>query len=48
MVWNEELKRKIPLGWNNGKFSDFIEICNGKDHKQQEAGEIPVYGSGGS
>lgn len=47
MVWNEELKREIPLGWNNGKFSDFIEICNGKDHKQQEAGEIPVYGSGG-
>ena len=47
MVWNEELKREIPEGWKNGIFSDFIEICNGKDHQQQNVGDIPVYGSGG-
>ena len=47
MVWNEELQREIPEGWENGYIKDFIEICNGKDHKELEDGNIPVYGSGG-
>ena len=29
MVWNEELKREIPLMWNNGKISDLGEIVGG-------------------
>lgn len=47
MVWNEELQREIPEGWENGYIKDFIEICNGRDHKELEDGNIPVYGSGG-
>lgn len=47
MVWNKELKREIPEGWEAGIFSDLIEIGNGKDHKDLKDGNIPVYGSGG-
>lgn len=47
MVWNEELKREIPEGWEAGFFSNLIEIGNGKDHKDLRDGKIPVYGSGG-
>ena len=47
MVWNEELKREIPEGWNNGYVSDLIDVGQGKDHQKLEAGDIPVYGSGG-
>lgn len=47
MVWNDELKREIPEGWENGNFSDLIEIGNGRDHKELQDGKIPVYGSGG-
>lgn len=47
MVWNEELKREIPEGWEDGIFADFFEIGNGRDHKHLLDGTIPVYGSGG-
>lgn len=47
MVWNEELRREIPVGWKQGTFFDLIEIGNGKDHKELHSGKIPVYGSGG-
>ncbi len=47
MVWNEELKREIPAGWEKGVFSDLIDIGNGRDHKDLSDGNIPVYGSGG-
>ena len=47
MVWNEELKKEIPNEWKNGKMSELIEIGNGKDHKNLNNGNIPVYGSGG-
>ena len=33
--------------WPEGKLSDLIEVCYGKDHKQLHNGDIPVYGSGG-
>ena len=46
-VWNEELKREIPEEWKSGYLEELIEICNGKDHQNLEAGGIPVYGSGG-
>lgn len=29
MVWNEELKRDIPEGWEVGKVNDFIDMVNG-------------------
>lgn len=47
MVWNEELKREIPEGWKKSSFSELLEIGNGKDHKELNDGNIPVYGSGG-
>jgi len=47
MVYNDQLKREIPEGWEVVKFEDFIEIGNGKDHSHLPSGEIPVYGSGG-
>ena len=33
--------------WPEGKLSDLIEVCYGKDHKKLNDGDIPVYGSGG-
>ena len=33
--------------WPEGKHSDLIEVCYGKDHKKLNDGVIPVYGSGG-
>ena len=47
MVWNEELKREIPDGWEVGIFRDVLDIGNGRDHKGLADGNIPVYGSGG-
>ena len=47
MVWNERLKREIPEKWTNGTMRDFLKICNGRDHKQLNGGDIPVYGTGG-
>ncbi|MDE6054328.1 MAG: restriction endonuclease subunit S, partial [Lachnospiraceae bacterium] len=37
----------VPVGWNTRKVTDFLEIKYGKDHKELEDGDIPVYGSGG-
>ena len=47
MIWSEELKREIPEGWEVKKLGEIVEIKYGKDHKNLESGEIPVYGSGG-
>lgn len=33
--------------WPEGKLSDLIKVCYGKDHKKLNDGNIPVYGSGG-
>ena len=33
MVWNEKLKREIPIGWDNCTLKDFLTIKNGRDHK---------------
>ena len=30
MVWNEQLKREIPLNWNNGYLSDIANITMGQ------------------
>lgn len=47
MVWNEKLKREIPIGWDNCTLKDFLTIKNGRDHKYLSEGLYPVYGSGG-
>ena len=47
MVYNAELKREIPTGWEVKSFSDFFELGNGKDYRHLQSGKIPVYGSGG-
>ena len=47
MVWNEKLKREIPEYWSDGSMKDFLTICNGKDHKDLDEGNYPVYGTGG-
>ena len=31
MVWNEELKREIPEGWEIRKVKDFLEVITGKE-----------------
>ena len=47
MVWNEKIKREIPIGWDNCTLKDFLTIKNGHDHKYLSEGLYPVYGSGG-
>lgn len=47
MVWNEELKREIPEGWEVKELFNLLTIKYGKDHKKLSEGLIPVYGSGG-
>ena len=47
MVFNEELAKEIPLGWEVGNLSDLIIVKYGKDYKHLKKGKIPLYGSGG-
>lgn len=47
MVWNEELEKEIPEGWEVGLLSDLITVKYGKDYKHLNKGNIPLYGSGG-
>lgn len=44
---NVETIDGLPEGWSNVKVTDLLEIKYGKDHKELEDGNIPVYGSGG-
>ena len=47
MVYNPDLKREIPKGWEVKALGELMTVCNGKDHKALADGDIPVYGSGG-
>jgi len=47
MVFNEELDKAIPLGWDVGNLNELIEVKYGKDYSHLEKGSIPLYGSGG-
>ena len=47
MVYNEELDTEIPVGWEDTKLSELLEVKYGKDYKHLESGNIPLYGSGG-
>ncbi|TDE07201.1 restriction endonuclease subunit S [Flavobacterium sandaracinum] len=37
----------MPENWKTYKLSEALEIKYGKDHKKVEAGNIPIYGTGG-
>jgi type I restriction enzyme S subunit len=37
----------MPNNWKTYKLSDALEIKYGKDHKKVQAGNIPIYGTGG-
>lgn len=39
MVWNEELKRKIPEGWEVGNITDFGSLGNGINYDKNEVGD---------
>ena len=47
MVWNEQLKREVPEGWEVSSLDTVFIVCSGKDHKQLPDGVYPVLGSGG-
>ena len=47
MVWNEQLKREVPEGWEVSSLSTVFAVCSGKDHKHLLDGKYPVFGSGG-
>ena len=40
MVWNEELKREIPLGWEVGKIGEFGEFKNGINYDPSIQGDV--------
>lgn len=47
MIYNQELEKEIPEGWEVGLLSDLITVKYGKDYKHLNNGNIPLYGSGG-
>jgi type I restriction enzyme S subunit len=50
MVWNEELKREIPEGWEVNEIEAFAQFVNGKGIKKEDvndSGNYAVYGSNG-
>jgi type I restriction enzyme, S subunit len=46
MVWNEELQKEIPLGWEVDELQKIILFKNGKS-KPTKKGANPVYGGNG-
>ena len=47
MVWNEQLKRDVPEGWEVSCLDTVFSVCSGKDNKELPDGPFPVLGSGG-
>lgn len=51
MVWNEELKREVPVGWEVGKLGNIIEIHDSKriplsnQQREKKKGIYPYYGA---
>jgi len=46
-IYTKKFITDADSSWPEGKLSDLIEVCYGKDHKKLNDGDIPVYGSGG-
>jgi len=40
MVWNDELKREIPLGWEVGRIGEFGEFKNGINYDPSIQGDV--------
>src|SRR5690625_123976 len=47
MVYNEELEKEIPEGWEVKELNFLLDIKYGKSYKHLNQGKIPLYGSGG-
>lgn len=47
MVYNEELDKEIPKGWEVIEFQEITEITSGKTLKTKSGDKYPVYGAGG-
>ncbi|MCD0475257.1 restriction endonuclease subunit S [Flavobacterium sp. EDS] len=48
MVWNAELKREIPEGWESGYLNDLYNFQYGSGNTNpDDGGEYPIYGSNG-
>ena len=48
MVWNEQLKRDLPEGWEVAMLESIFTVCSGRDHKHLPDGKFPILGSGGT
>ena len=44
---NAEFEDKIPKGWEYRKLDKLLDVRYGKDHKNVDDGDIPIFGSGG-
>ena len=44
---NAEFVEGVPKGWEYCKLKKLLNISYGKDHKNLEDGDIPIFGSGG-
>lgn len=44
MVWNEQLKREIPKGWEVKKLDDFVKVIRGVTYSKHEVSDVPKEG----
>ncbi|WCM42360.1 restriction endonuclease subunit S [Flavobacterium sp. CBA20B-1] len=47
MVWNEELGKEIPEGWEVKEFQTIAKVTSGKKSKGDLGTKYPIYGAGG-
>ncbi len=47
MVWNEELGKEIPEGWEVTEFQTITNVTSGKSVKNPNGSKYPIYGAGG-
>lgn len=48
MIWNEELGKEIPKGWEIGKLEDLYKFQYGIGNTNPDnGGQFPIYGAGG-
>lgn len=44
---NKQLQKNIPIGWQQVKLGDVLNVGSGKDYKHLDTGDVPVFGTGG-
>lgn len=47
MVWNDEMEKEVPTGWEVGEFQDITKVTSGKNTQGNIGEKFPVYGAGG-